>query len=93
MRFAVALMLLPVLPFVPIAAPAFAQAAPDAGAQDEALLQFLDGAFDERLALSPESKTRLGLKTDYNKLDDYTEADVTPWFPPAGIRAQRLCCA
>ena len=82
MRFAVALMLLPVLPFVPIAAPAFAQAAPHAGAQDEALLQFLDGAFDERLALSPESKTRLGLKTDYNKLDDYTEA--------AAVRTQAM---
>lgn len=82
MRFAVALMLLPVLPFVPIAAPAFAQAAPQAGAQDEALLQFLDGAFDERLALSPESKTRLGLKTDYNKLDDYTEA--------AAVRTQAM---
>lgn len=82
MRFAVALMLLPVLPFAPIAAPAFAQAAPQAGAQDEALLQFLDGAFDERLALSPESQTRLGLKTDYNKLDDYTDA--------ASVRTQAL---
>ena len=82
MRFAVALMLLPVLPFAPIAAPAFAQAAPQAATQDEALLQFLDGAFDERLALSPESQTRLGLKTDYNKLDDYTDA--------AAVRAQAM---
>ena len=82
MRFAVALMLLPVLPFAPIAAPAFAQAAPQAGVQDEALLQFLDGAFDERLALSPESQTRLGLKTDYNKLDDYTDA--------ASVRTQAM---
>lgn len=82
MRFAIALMLLPVLPFAPIAAPAFAQAAPQAGAQDEALLQFLDGAFDERLALSPESQTRLGLKTDYNKLDDYTDA--------AAVRTQAM---
>ena len=82
MRFAVALMLLPVLPFAPIAPPVFAQAAPQAGAQDEALLQFLDGAFDERLALSPESQTRLGLKTDYNKLDDYTEA--------AAVRTQAM---
>ena len=82
MRFAVALMLLPVLPFAPIAAPAFAQAAPQAAAQDEALLQFLDGAFDERLALSPESQTRLGLKTDYNKLDDYTDA--------AAVRTQAM---
>jgi uncharacterized protein (DUF885 family) len=82
MRFAVALMLLPVLPFAPIAAPAFAQTAPQAGAQDEALLHFLDGTFDERLALSPESQTRLGLKTDYNKLDDYTDA--------ASVRTQAM---
>ncbi|MBU0865825.1 MAG: DUF885 domain-containing protein, partial [Alphaproteobacteria bacterium] len=82
MRFAVALMLLPFLPFPPIAAPAFAQTAPQAGVQDEALLQFLDGAFDERLALSPESQTRLGLKTDYNKLDDYTDA--------ASVRTQAM---
>ncbi|AJA07537.1 hypothetical protein SKP52_03040 [Sphingopyxis fribergensis] len=74
MRLAVALMLLPVLPFAPMTAPAFAQAAPQAGAQDQALLQFLDQAFDERLALSPESQTQLGLKTNYAKLDDYTDA-------------------
>ena len=74
MRFAVALMLLPVLPFAPMTAPAFAQAAPQAGAQDQALLDFLDQAFEERLGLSPESQTQLGLKTDYGKLDDYTDA-------------------
>lgn len=74
MRFAVALMLLPVLPLVPASAPAFAQAAPQAGVQDRALLQFLDQAFDERLGLSPESQTQLGLKTNYDRLDDYTDA-------------------
>lgn len=74
MRFAVALMLLPVLPFAPLTAPAFAQAAPQAGAQDQALLDFLDQAFEERLGLSPESQTQLGLKTNYAKLDDYTDA-------------------
>jgi len=74
MRFAVALMLLPVLPFAPMTAPAFAQAAPQAGAQDQALLDFLDHAFEERLDLSPESQTQLGLKTNYDKLDDYTDA-------------------
>jgi len=74
MRFAVALMLLPVLPFAPVTAPAFAQAAPQAGAQDQALLDFLDQAFEERLGLSPESQTQLGLKTNYGKLDDYTDA-------------------
>jgi uncharacterized protein (DUF885 family) len=73
MRFAVALMLLPVLPLVPLTAPAFAQTAP-AGAQDEALLQFFDQAFEERLAQSPESQTQLGLKTNYGRLDDYTDA-------------------
>ena len=50
MRLAVALMLLPALPFAPMTAPAFAQAAPLAGAQDQALLHFLDRAFDEWLA-------------------------------------------
>lgn len=82
MRLAVALMLLPVLPFAPLTAPAFAQAAPQAGAQDQALLAFLDQAFDERLALSPESQTQLGLKTNYGKLDDYTDA--------ASVREQEL---
>ena len=82
MRFAVALMLLPVLPFAPMTAPAFAQAAPQAGAQDAALLQFLDQAFEERLGLSPESQTQLGLKTNYGKLDDYTDA--------ASVREQEL---
>ena len=82
MRFAVALLLLPVLPFAPLTAPAFAQAAPQAGAQDRALLAFLDQAFDERLGLSPESQTQLGLKTNYDKLDDYTDA--------ASVREQEL---
>lgn len=82
MRLAVALMLLPVLPFAPLTAPAFAQAAPQAGVQDQALLAFLDQAFDERLALSPESQTQLGLKTNYAKLDDYTDA--------ASVREQEL---
>ena len=82
MRFAVALMLLPVLPFAPMTAPAFAQAAPQAGAQDQALLDFLDRAFDERLGLSPESQTQLGLKTNYGKLDDYSDA--------ASVREQEL---
>lgn len=82
MRLAVALMLLPVLPFAPMTAPAFAQATPQAGAQDQALLDFLDRAFDERLALSPESQTHLGLKTNYARLDDYTDA--------ASVREQEL---
>ncbi|WP_332816895.1 DUF885 domain-containing protein [Sphingopyxis sp.] len=82
MRFAVALMLLPVLPLATMTAPAFAQAAPQAGTQDQALLQFLDQAFEARLGLSPESQTQLGLKTNYDKLDDYTDA--------ASVREQEL---
>ncbi|MBO9696699.1 MAG: DUF885 domain-containing protein [Sphingopyxis sp.] len=81
MRFAVALMLMPVLPLVAVPAPAIAQAATTT-AQDEALLGFLDRAFDERLALQPESQTQLGLKTGYDRLDDYTDA--------AAVREQEL---
>ena len=56
-------------------APAGAQAPPaPAAAEDARLLAFLDTAFDQQTALSPETMTDLGLKTDYGKLDDYTDA-------------------
>ncbi|PZU60765.1 MAG: DUF885 domain-containing protein [Sphingobium sp.] len=58
----------PILAQAPAAAPAAATAQ-----EDKALLAFLDQAFDQQLALSPESMTSLGLKTDYGKLDDYSE--------------------
>lgn len=75
MRYSIALMLLPALPLVPLEAPAIGQTAPAAAqTRDEALLQFLDKAFDERVNLHPESQTELGFKTDYNRLDDYTDA-------------------
>ncbi len=54
----------------PIAAPALA----DAQAEDLRFSAFLDGAFDATTALSPESQTALGLKTNYDELDDYTDA-------------------
>lgn len=73
MRRALALLLLSATPFVQAAAPAPAQIA-KTDAQDAALLQFLDHAFDEQVALSPESQTQLGFKTDDDKLDDYTDA-------------------
>ncbi|WP_380779859.1 DUF885 domain-containing protein [Sphingomonas sp. R86520] len=44
------------------------------GAQDAALLQFLDHAFEEQVKLSPETQTQLGFKTDEDRLDDYTDA-------------------
>ncbi len=43
-------------------------------AEDQRLLAFLDAAFDASVALSPQSMTSLGLKTNYDRLDDYTEA-------------------
>ena len=46
------------------------------GDQDAALTAFLDAAFDVTAALSPETLTGLGLKTDYDRLDDYTDADA-----------------
>ena len=46
----------------------------DPAAEDARLLAFLDAAFDESVALSPQSMTALGIKRDYDKLDDYTEA-------------------
>ncbi|MCA3572171.1 DUF885 family protein, partial [Bradyrhizobium sp.] len=74
MRAAVALLLLAASPAVLMSAPAAAAGAADTAAQDAALLAYLDKAFDERMALSPESQTELGFKTNYSKLDDYTDA-------------------
>ncbi|KTE20634.1 hypothetical protein ATE67_10365 [Sphingopyxis sp. H050] len=84
MRLALALLLTSSLPFAahayePVEAPA---AAASTATADAALLQFLDAAFDERTALSPESQTHLGLKTNYDRLDDYTDA--------ADVREQEL---
>lgn len=53
-----------------------------APAEDQRLLAFLDRAFDESAALSPETLTSLGIKRDYGRLDDYTEA--------AGLRQRQL---
>ncbi|HEU0133367.1 MAG TPA: DUF885 family protein, partial [Allosphingosinicella sp.] len=44
--------------------------------EDARLLAFLDSAFDEAIATSPESLTALGAKTDYDRLDDYTDAQA-----------------
>ncbi len=81
MRLALALMLLPSVPFIQANAPTPAQAAATA-VQDAALLVFLDQAYDAQLNLSPESQTQLGLKTNNDRLDDYTDA--------AALRAEAL---
>jgi uncharacterized protein (DUF885 family) len=56
------------------AAPPSAPVAADTRAEDARLNAFLDAAFDANVALSPESQTALGLKTNYDKLDDYSRA-------------------
>ena len=55
-------------------APTAAAARADTRAEDARLNAFLDAAFDANIAVSPESQTALGLKTNYDKLDDYTDA-------------------
>jgi uncharacterized protein (DUF885 family) len=62
----------PVAGATPLEAPPAAAA--DPAAEDARLLAFLDAAFDERIASSPESLTSQGSKTDYDRLDDYTDA-------------------
>jgi uncharacterized protein (DUF885 family) len=58
----------------PVDAAAVAPTAPDPAAEDARLLAFLDAAFDESVASSPQALTSLGIKADYGKLDDYTDA-------------------
>ncbi len=56
-------------------APAAAAApAADPAAEDARLLAFLDRAFDEAVARSPQTMTGLGIKQRYGELDDYTDA-------------------
>ncbi|MCE3290399.1 MAG: hypothetical protein K0R83_2411 [Caulobacter sp.] len=42
--------------------------------EDARFTAFLDAAFDEAIALSPEAMTSLGIKKAYDRLDDYTPA-------------------
>lgn len=45
-------------------------------AESQKLTRYLNAEFEEELAMSPESLTRLGRKDQYDKLDDYSEADA-----------------
>lgn len=76
MRLALMLLALPVVPVLQGSA-SVPQQAITSQVQDAALLQFLDQAYDAQLDLSPESLTQLGLKTHYDRLDDYTDAAPT----------------
>lgn len=59
---------------------ALAQAAPAPSAdmsiqtEDARLAAFFERAWQARIALSPQTMTALGIKTDYDKLDDATDA-------------------
>jgi uncharacterized protein (DUF885 family) len=55
-------------------APVAAPAAATAQAEDARLVAFLDAAFDEAIASNPQTLTALGIKKDYGKLNDFTEA-------------------
>ncbi|AQR75713.1 hypothetical protein BXU08_06340 [Sphingomonas sp. LM7] len=61
------------MPLLQAGAPATGQVT-QAETQDAALLEFLDQAYDAQIRLSPEAQTQLGFKTDYDRLDDYTDA-------------------
>lgn len=72
-----------VLAFCAVAPAVMAQTAAPAAASSQAqsedarLSAFFDQAFQERIALSPQQMTGLGLKTDYDKLDDVSDAAST----------------
>ncbi|MDP8916616.1 MAG: DUF885 domain-containing protein, partial [Pseudomonadota bacterium] len=62
---------------VPTDAPATGSPPAEAAAaqpQAQSFGAFLDAAFDAQVALSPQFQTRLGMKTNYDRLDDYTAA-------------------
>lgn len=70
-----------VLALAAVALPAGAQTAPavtsttaSAETEDARLNAFFERAFQARIALSPQQMTSLGLKTDYDKLDDVSDA-------------------
>ena len=54
--------------------PAMAAPAAEAQSEDARLNAFFEQAFQARIALSPQQMTSLGLKTDYDKLDDVSDA-------------------
>lgn len=61
-------------PAVLAQAAAPAAAAAEAQSEDARLNAFFEQAFQARIALSPQQMTSLGLKTDYDKLDDVSDA-------------------
>ncbi|MBI2262471.1 MAG: DUF885 domain-containing protein [Caulobacterales bacterium] len=60
-------------PVAVLAQDAPAAAAP-AQSEDARLAAFFEQAFQERIALSPQTMTALGIKRDYDRLDEVTDA-------------------
>jgi uncharacterized protein (DUF885 family) len=63
---------------------------PPAQQEDARLLAFLDSAFDEAIASSPETLTALGSKTGYDRLDDYTDAQSERQRALSEARLERM---
>jgi uncharacterized protein (DUF885 family) len=63
-----------VAPAVMAQTAATAAASPQAQSEDARLAAFFEQAFQARIALSPQQMTSLGIKTDYDKLDDVSDA-------------------
>jgi uncharacterized protein (DUF885 family) len=57
-------------------AAASSEAPADPAAEDARLLAFLDASFEESIASSPQALTGLGRKQQYDRLNDYTEAQT-----------------
>ncbi len=55
-------------------APSPAPAEASIQTEDARLAAFFEQAWQARIALSPQAMTSLGLKTDYDKLDDTSDA-------------------
>lgn len=63
-----------VLAQIPAPTPIPAPAEAAIQTEDARLAAFFEQAFQARIALSPQTMTSLGIKTDYDKLDDATDA-------------------
>ncbi|MFN4296573.1 MAG: hypothetical protein ACK4FB_06995 [Brevundimonas sp.] len=78
------------------ASPVLAQQAQTAAAQapaqsqDERLLAFFEAAFQEQIAQSPQQMTSLGIKRDYDRLNDYSDSAAADRLEMAERHLARL---
>lgn len=62
----------------------------EAVSEDARLAAFFEQAFQESIALSPQSMTSLGIKTDYDKLDQNNDASAARSLALAEAQVARL---